>query len=101
MSDNHQTPREIEIFSSFKRCAKKHYLHLISGEWAEVINCLIHRTPLPPKYKDHALTGNLKAYRDCHVKNDLVLLYKISDDDNVLELHYLDTHSEVFKNADR
>ncbi|MBE9590087.1 hypothetical protein IM753_03685 [Moraxella sp. K127] len=45
MSDDHQTPREIEIFSSFKRCAKKHYLHLISGEWAEVINCLIHRTP--------------------------------------------------------
>ncbi|MDO4897242.1 MAG: hypothetical protein Q3971_07755 [Moraxella sp.] len=30
-----------------------------------------------------------------------MLLYKISDDDNVLELHYLGTHSEVFKNADK
>ena len=94
-------PREIETFSSFRKNAKKHYLHLISAEWAEVLNCLIHRNPLPSRYKDHQLTGNLKQFRDCHVKNDLVLLYKISDDDTTLELHYLDTHAEVFKNADK
>lgn len=91
--------REIEVFNSFKRCAKKHYLHLISTEWAEVITCLVNRTTLPEKYKDHQLTGNLKDFRDCHVKNDLVLLYRISEDDGTLELHYFDTHSEVFKNA--
>ncbi len=94
-------PREIEIFSSFKRNAKKHYLHLVGTEWAEVITCLVNRIPLPEKYQDHQLTGNLREYRDCHVKNDLVLLYKISANDTVLELHYLDTHSEVFKNANR
>lgn len=92
-------PREIEVFNSFKRTAKKHYLHLISKEWAEVMTCLIQRQPLPPQYKDHQLQGDLKAYRDCHVKNDLVLLYKISQDDRTVELHYLDTHSEIFKNA--
>lgn len=92
-------PREIEIFNSFKRNAKKHFEHLISAEWGEVISCLVNRAPLPEKYRDHALTGSLKGFRDCHVKNDLVLLYKISDDDNTLELHYLDTHSEVFSNA--
>lgn len=93
-------PKEIETFSSFKRCVKKHYLHLVSDEWTEVLQCLLHRKPLPVKYKDHALQGNLAEFRDCHVKNDLVLLYRISDDDT-LELHYLDTHSEVFKNASR
>lgn len=93
------TPRKLEVFSSFKRNAKKHFEHLISPEWGEVITCLVHRVPLPDKYRDHQLTGNLKAFRDCHVKNDLVLLYKISDDDTVVELHYLDIHSEVFKNA--
>lgn len=92
-------PRDIEVFNSFKRNAKKHFEHLISVEWAEVVSCLVHRMPLPEKYQDHALTGNLKKFRDCHVKNDLVLLYRISDDDNTLELHYLDTHSEVFRNA--
>ena len=93
------TPRKLEVFSSFKRNAKKHFEHLISPEWGEVITCLVHRAPLPDKYRDHQLTGNLKAFRDCHVKNDLVLLYKISNDDAVVELHYLDIHSEVFKNA--
>lgn len=92
-------PREIEVFNSFKRNAKKHFEHLISTEWAEVVTCLVQRVPLPDKYRDHALTGNLKGFRDCHVKNDLVLLYKISHDDQTLELHYLDTHSEIFKNA--
>ena len=92
-------PREIEVFSAFRRCAKKHFQHLVSAEWAEVVTCLVHRQVLPEKYKDHALTGNLKKFRDCHIKNDLVLLYKISDDDSTLELHYLDSHSEVFKNA--
>lgn len=92
-------PREIEVFNSFRRNAKKHLEHLISAEWAEVVTCLVQRVPLPDKYRDHALTGNLKGFRDCHVKNDLVLLYKISNDDQTLELHYLDTHSEIFKNA--
>ncbi len=92
-------PRQIEVFNSFKKTIKKHYMHLVSEEWAEVIYCLVNRLPLPEQYKDHPLKGSLKAYRDCHVKNDLVLLYKISADDTIVELHYLDTHSEIFKNA--
>ncbi|TNH05280.1 type II toxin-antitoxin system YafQ family toxin [Testudinibacter sp. TR-2022] len=92
--------RKIEIFSSFRRNAKKYFLQLASVEWAEVVTCLTQRVPLPERYRDHQLKGNLKAFRDCHIKNDLVLLYKISDDDNTVELHYLDTHSEIFKNAD-
>ena len=90
-------PREIEVFNSFKKTLKKNYMHLVSKEWSEVIYCLINRLELPEQYKDHALKGNLKAYRDCHVKNDLILLYKISDDDTTVELHYLGTHSEIFK----
>lgn len=93
------TPRIIVTFNSFKREAKKHFEHLISPEWAEVLFCLVNRLPMPIKYRDHQLTGKLKGLRDCHVKNDLVLIYKISDDDQMLELYHLDTHSEIFKNA--
>ena len=32
---------------------------------------------------------------DCHVKPDLVLIYRLVDDE-VLELHQLDSHSEIF-----
>ncbi|MCR2103276.1 type II toxin-antitoxin system YafQ family toxin [Campylobacter upsaliensis] len=27
------------------------------------------------KYKDHALKGNLKTFRECHIKSDLLLIY--------------------------
>ena len=55
---------------------------------------LLPKKELPEKYRDHALTGNFKGYRDCHVKPDLVLVYKLHDDE--IELHHLKTHSELF-----
>ena len=42
-----------------------------------VLTLLIEEKPLPAKYYDHPLTGNWKGYRDCHVENDWVLIYKI------------------------
>lgn len=53
---------------------------------SEVIDCLMKDLPLPEKYCDHQLKGNLKDYRDCHVENDLVLLYSKYDDE---VQHYL------------
>lgn len=87
--------KSIEVSKQFKRDAKKHYLSLLTPEWGEVLNCLTSNAPIPEKYKDHALTGNYKGYRDCHVKPDLVLIYRI--DENVVELVRLNSHSEIFK----
>ncbi|HHF6534591.1 TPA: type II toxin-antitoxin system YafQ family toxin, partial [Haemophilus influenzae] len=56
--------------------------------------CLLNSLPLPEKYKDHALTGNWKGWRDCHIKNDLVLIYKVVGDE--IRLARLNTHSEIF-----
>lgn len=56
--------------------------------------CLLNSLPLLEKYKDHALTGNWKGWRDCHIKNDLVLIYKIVGDE--IRLARLNTHSEIF-----
>lgn len=60
----------------------------------EVLACLSRNEVLPIKYKDHALTGNWSGWRDCHVANDLVLIYKV--DDEILYLARLNSHSEVF-----
>ena len=35
------------------------------------------RNPLPAKYKDHQLTGNLHDFRECHIEPDWLLLYHI------------------------
>lgn len=62
----------------------------------EVLYCLVKNESIPEKYRDHALSGTLKGFRDCHIKPDLVLIYKINDD-NVVELYQLNSHSEVFR----
>lgn len=86
--------RTFAMANSFKRDLKKHYLHLIGEAWTEVSDCLLHAQPLPEKYADHPLHGDKNGFRDCHIKPDLVLIYKIVDD--VVQLHHLGTHSEVF-----
>ncbi len=51
---------------------------------------------LPPYYKDHQLIGELKNYRDCHIKGDLILIYQIRNKELILALVDIGTHSELF-----
>jgi mRNA interferase YafQ len=55
---------------------------------------LANDQPLDEKHRDHALTGDRKDHRDCHVKPDLVLIYR-KPDDTVLQLVRLGSHSEL------
>jgi mRNA interferase YafQ len=36
----------------------------------DVLTLLIAADPLPPRLKDHALTGDWGGYRDCHIEPD-------------------------------
>ena len=49
---------------------------------------------LADRYRDHALVGSWAGYRDCHLRPDLVLIYR-KPDDNTLELVRLGSHSEL------
>jgi mRNA interferase YafQ len=49
---------------------------------------------LPEKHVDHALTGDWKGFRDCHVRPDLVLIYE-KPDPYTLRLTRLGSHSEL------
>jgi mRNA interferase YafQ len=55
---------------------------------------LIADITLPVTMRDHALIGNWKDCRDCHIKPDLVLIYRKPDADT-LELIRLGSHSEL------
>ena len=50
-------------------------------------------------YDDHALSGNLRGYRDLHVKGfkDLVLLYKVVKSRSLLKLTRVGSHDQLFK----
>jgi len=82
--------------SSFKKQYKK--LSSIDKELVkEVITFLAQNITLDEKYKDHKLTGNFKDLRECHVKPDLLLIYKINDDILELALVQVGNHGSLFK----
>ena len=66
----------------------------LSAPLIDVLGHLLHGSRLPEKYRDHALTGNWQDYRDCHIKPDQVLIYRIHCD--TIELHRMGTHAELF-----
>lgn len=87
--------RNVILERKFKRDIKKQLLVLVTPAWAEALHCLCNDLPLAEKYQDHALTGNWKGFRDCHIKPDLVLIYFKKDDD-FLQLVRLGSHAEIF-----
>jgi mRNA interferase YafQ len=60
----------------------------------EVVDLLAADKPLPQRNVDHQLSGEWKDHRDCHLRPDLVLIYRLPDADN-LELVRLGSHSEL------
>lgn len=59
-----------------------------------VIELLATDKKLPDKVRDHPLVGDLSEYRDCHIKPDLILIYRKAES-NILELVRLGSHSEL------
>jgi len=81
---------------TFKKSFKK--LNLNDKDlqtFIDVIYKIANNIPLDKKYKDHQLQGELKEFKECHIKSDLLLIYRIKDDR--LELIDIGTHSELFK----
>jgi mRNA interferase YafQ len=79
---------------------KKQYKKLNDSEKESIkaiVVMLVNEEILDVKYKDHKLVGNFKGLRECHVKPDLLLIYKI--DNNILELTLVNvgSHSSLFR----
>lgn len=66
------------------------------NEFFEIIGKLRKNETLPIKYADHPLTGDFKDCRDCHIKPDLLLIYKVNLKENILTLIRFNSHSEIF-----
>jgi len=62
----------------------------------EVIDILSAEQPMPPKYFDHALKGDYKGHRELHITPDWLLIYKVKDNELILELTRTGTHSDLF-----
>lgn len=84
--------RSLERTNTFKRDFKKH--GDLDTALIEILYLLLNDKPLPQQYKDHDLIGNWKGFRECHIKPDLLLIYRKNDD--LLQLVRLGSHSELF-----
>lgn len=61
-----------------------------------VVTKLANGETLAPNFRDHALTGYWKKYRECHIQPDWLLIYKIENDILVLTLARTGSHSTLF-----
>jgi mRNA interferase YafQ len=90
--------RTIEQSTQFKKDLKRE----CKGRHAKILPVVLEATltllasdePLPQALRDHALTGKWQAFRDCHLRPDLVLIYR-KRQTNTLELLRLGSHSEL------
>lgn len=87
---------ELIIASSFKRDYKK----ILKRKYDvtlldDIVNKLQNGEELPEKNHDHALSGEWKGYRECHILPDWLLVYKIFDEQLVLSLTRTGSHSDL------
>jgi mRNA interferase YafQ len=90
--------REVRYTARFKRDYRREKSGRLSKRLdallMEVVNLLAADQPLPRRNVDHPLSGEWKDFRDCHVRPDLILIYRKTGD-NGLELVRLGSHSEL------
>ncbi len=60
-----------------------------------VVTRLASGQALEPRYRDHALAGEWKNCRDCHLEPDWILIY--SADEQHLRLERTGSHSDLFE----
>ena len=86
----------IKQTSAFKRDLKRMIRqgHDLS-ELAHVVDTLAAGKKLDEKYVDHPLSNNWKGFRDCHIRPDWVLIYKLEEDVLILTLTRTGSHAEL------
>ena len=61
-----------------------------------VLELLKESGTVPPKYQPHFLVGQYKGYMECHIEGDFLLIW-IDENEDVIKLIRLGSHSELFK----
>lgn len=91
--------RTIEHSSAFKRDYKREskgrHRATLDSDLTLVLALLLNDKPLDARQRDHELGGEWAGYRDCHIKPDLLLIYR-KPDVQTLRLARLGSHSEIF-----
>ena len=88
---------DVVLSNKFKKdlkLAAKRGLDLL--ELDSIVEQLAAQQPLPDKNRDHALTGDYIGFRECHIRPDWLLVYRVSGEDLILFLFRTGTHTDLF-----
>ena len=85
--------RTTKFKRDYKREAKGLFRTTLDKDLRAVLALLMADQPLSERYRDHPFSGNWRDHRDCHVRPDLVPIYR-KPDAETLELVRLGSHSE-------
>lgn len=89
--------KRIEFGSAFKKDHKRMMKRGASlSKLDSVIELLMTDMPLPHRNRPHMLSGEWKGFWECHIEPDWLLIYDL-DDAEVLTLHRMGTHSDLFE----
>lgn len=61
-----------------------------------IVERLAAQLPLPDRNRDHALTGDYVGFRECHIRPDWLLVYRVDGEDLLLFLFRTGTHADLF-----
>jgi mRNA interferase YafQ len=87
--------RSTAVKRDYKREAKGQHRATLDTDLAPILTALANDQLLQPRHHDHDLSGDWGGYRECHVKPDLLLIYR-KPEAEILWLARLGSHSELF-----
>ncbi|MBF0219318.1 MAG: type II toxin-antitoxin system YafQ family toxin [Gammaproteobacteria bacterium] len=79
----------------YKREEKGPHRKTLDDLLVNVLRALVNDQALAQRYRDHDLTGDWAGYRECHLKPDLLLIYRKLGEKSLI-LVRLGSHSELF-----
>ena len=85
--------KENAFLKDIKVLNKKHYNF---DKFIKIIKILQNQEPIPGKYKNHSLKGNLQGLQELHIENDLLLIYRVIDN-QILLLIRIGTRNDLLK----
>ena len=88
----------LKTTSKFKTSFKKHKSNksFKRDAFELVVLKLLNGEKLESNHKDHSLSGNINSFRECHISPDILLIYRIKENELTLLLINLGSHSALF-----
>ncbi len=88
---------ELKITRQFKKDLKKYQNRADRIASLSIVLQMLQETgTVTREHKPHLLAGEYNGFMECHVENDLLLIW-LDETENLIKLVRLGTHSELFK----